>query len=271
MGGRRWTDKEINYLTESWGATSIPTIASSLGKSITAVELKANRLKLGSFMHCGDYITLPQLWEALGLSRLTYRTPDWLKKHEFPFKYKKVRSANRRFKVVYLDDFWKWAENNKELLDFSKLEYLILGQEPEWVDIKRNQDRLKSSMIITTDWTSYEDTKLLDMLKSYRYTLKDIANYFHRTEQAVKQRICKLNIKYRPIPMDNQIKWTDEDVELLIELVKEYPNYTLIKNKLSNHSEMSIKSKLYRLFGTQVLHRIKDKLAETAVSEYVKK
>lgn len=260
MGGRRWTDKEIKYLSESWGVTSIPTIASSLGKSITAVERKANRLKLGSFMHCGDYITLPQLWEALGLSRLTYRTTDWLKKHEFPFKYKKVRSANRRFKVVYLDDFWKWAENNKELLDFSKLEYLILGQEPEWVDIKRNQDRLKNSMIIATEWTSYEDTKLLDMLKSYRYTLKDIANYFHRTEQAVKQRICKLNIEYRPIPISTHSRWTNEETETLLQLVKEYSNYTLIKDKIPNHSEMSIKSKLYRLFGTQILHEIKKQI-----------
>lgn len=41
---------------------------------------------------------------------------------------------NNTFKIIYLDEFWKWAEKNRSFLDFSKMEPLALGKEPGWVN-----------------------------------------------------------------------------------------------------------------------------------------
>lgn len=47
---------------------------------------------------------------------------------------KKVKGSS--FKVINLDEFWKWAEKNRTIIDFSQLEENVLGKEPEWLKDK---------------------------------------------------------------------------------------------------------------------------------------
>ena len=54
-----------------------------------------------------------------------------------PVKEKKVRRC--KFKVVDIEDFWKWAEQNKSLLNFSKMQPYCFGAEPDWVKVKRER------------------------------------------------------------------------------------------------------------------------------------
>jgi len=46
MGNRRWTEKEIEYLSSKWGNMPIEKIAKNLNRSVTAVFIKKNRLGL---------------------------------------------------------------------------------------------------------------------------------------------------------------------------------------------------------------------------------
>lgn len=256
----KWTEEDITYLQESWGTKTIHYISKHLNRTPVAIERMANRLKLGPWLNSGDYITLNQLWKTLGLGNGNeYRKISWIQNRSFPVKYK--RSNKRNTQIVYLKDFWDWAEHNQDILDLSKLEPLSLGEEPKWVETKRLQDRLKNIQIIETPWTDYEDNKLLDMLKSYRYTTKQIAQTLHRTEQAITQRINMLGIKYRPLPEDKHNTWTDEDVLLLKELLVTNSHYAIICTKLPNHSEKAIKSKVYKMFGTQDLQKVKKLLS----------
>lgn len=251
-----WTIEEISFLEDSWGTKTIQSIAKHLNRSTISVERKANRLQLGPWLESGDYITLNQLWKTLGLGNGNeYRKISWIEKRNFPVKYKK--SVKRNTQIVYIKDFWIWAECNQDMLDLSKLEPLSLGEEPKWVENKRLQDRMKNIRVQESNWTKYDDNRLLDMLKSYRYTTKQIANTLHRTEQAVIQRINSLDIKYRPLPEDKHNTWTDDELQLLIELLRTCSHYTLISNKIQSHSEKAIKSKVYNLFGTQNLTRVR--------------
>ena len=53
-----WTDKETEYLRESWGTVDISRIAKKLNRTEVAILKKAERLKLGAFLNNGEYINI---------------------------------------------------------------------------------------------------------------------------------------------------------------------------------------------------------------------
>ncbi|WP_368260255.1 Myb-like DNA-binding domain-containing protein, partial [Clostridium paraputrificum] len=92
-------------------------------------------------------------------------------------------------------------------------------------------------------WTKEDDTLLISLIKTYKYTYKDLASRFNRTEAAIKRRLKDLNVPYRPIPLDNHIKWTDEEDNLMINLYNQgYDAYSIAK-KL-NKTHLSIPDRL---------------------------
>ena len=46
----RWSKEEEEFLTENWGNLSIKAIAKKLNRSKNAIEVRKNRLGLGSFL-----------------------------------------------------------------------------------------------------------------------------------------------------------------------------------------------------------------------------
>ena len=258
---KNWTDEELAYLKEQWGTTPIIKIANYLNRTTTSIQRKACRLGLGNFLNNGEYITFRQLLKALQLNECNSSAKiAWIKPRNFPIKYKKVNTTS--FEIVYIKDFWIWAEQNQDTLDFSKLEPLILGEEPEWVDKKRKSDSTKANTIKTSDWTDYEDNQLINLVKEYRYTTKELSNILHRTESAILTRLRNLNIKYRPIPEDKHKKWTKEEDEILIKAIQTETNWISIAKLIPNHSEKAIKSKAYLMFKTQKLNKIKKLLSD---------
>lgn len=258
---KNWTDRELNYLKEYWGEVSIKSIANNLKRTAVSVQRKANRLGLGNFLDNGDYITFRQLLRALQINECNSSDKiAWTKSRNFPIKHKKVNTTS--FEIVYLKDFWQWAEQNQDVLDFSKLEPLLLGKEPDWVAKKRTSDSIKANKIKTNLWTEYEDNQLINLVKEYKYTTKELSNILHRTESAIRKRLENLNCKYRPLPEPKHNNWTDEEVNILIKALKEETNWIAIKQLIPNHSEKAIKSKCYIMFNTQKLINIKKLLSE---------
>ncbi len=130
-----WTQDEMDYMQDSWGSKSQKAIAKKLGRSINSVRIKANRLGLGNMLEHGEYVTFNQLCLALnGGNFNSYQLTSWCENRGFPIKHKLI--MERRIRVVYIDDFWEWAEKNRTFIDFSKLEEFVLGKEPEWVKNK---------------------------------------------------------------------------------------------------------------------------------------
>ncbi|WP_352420755.1 hypothetical protein [Proteiniborus sp.] len=56
------------------------------------------------------------------------------------------------------------------------------------------------------------------MLNQYKYTYREISLRLQRTEGAVKRRMLDLGVKARPLKMPNHNPWTEEEVEILIDL-----------------------------------------------------
>ena len=209
---RLWTEEDIEILEDNWGVVAIPAIAKKINRSIAAVRLKASRIGLGRHLDGGEYISLRQLLDALGLIENYTDLRSRLKRDGLPVRKKLV--VEKRYDAVLLDDFWEWAKNNKHKITFARFEENALGAEEDWVKKKRRLDYENSLVIKTSPWSQKDDDNLKFLLKQNKYDYSYIAGNLGRTEGAVKRRIYDLNLKDWPVRRPNRA-WTKEDVDTL--------------------------------------------------------
>lgn len=242
---KKWTDKEEAYLQDKWGTVSIKGLSKALGRSENAIIVRAKRLGCGAHLAGDTRISLNQLMLAIyGKNMLGY-TSDKLIRHGLPVKWHVVRK--NRFRVIDIDVFWKWAEDNKSILDFSRFEKYGLGAEPDWVDVKRKADYKKLQLHgqHNAAWTKTEDDKLRYLLSKGTYTYSDLAAELRHSEAAIKHRILDLGIETRPVRCLPR-KWTEEEVETLCNMVDAGYDFTLIAEKL-NRTALATRGKFERL------------------------
>ena len=262
LGSKVWKPEEISYLEENWGYVSIPSIAAKLNRTPVAIQNKARRLCLGPALLGGDYITFNQLIKAVtGLSQsYSYHLISWVKNRGLPIHKRKVK--NNSFRVVYLDEFWEWAEKNKSFLDFSKMEPLILGEEPEWVKEQRRKDYQAFALQRKDPWTPAEDSKLLNLLKKQKYGYKELSEILCRSAGAIQRRCTDLGTKYRPVKADTHgatAEWKDSDYVILAEGLKNGDSYTAIGNQIGK-SEKAIRGKVYNVYLTESADKVRSML-----------
>ena len=191
---RNWTQQEKQFLQENWGIKSIPSIAKYLDRPAGGIVNMAHKLSLGPALMGGEYITLNQLMIAVTGSAVdAYHKISWIQNRGMPVRYKTVN--NNRFRVVYLDDFWKWAEKNRSFIDFSKMEPLILGEEPPWVEEQRKKDIVSFSLQRKDPWTPAEDKRLLDLLKQQKNGYMELSQILKRSAGAIQRRCTDLGTK----------------------------------------------------------------------------
>ena len=156
----------------------------------------------------------------------------------FPVRYKRV--YHNRFRVVYLDEFWDWAKENKRKIDFSKMEENILGAEPDWVKIKRKIDF--ECIMKTSPWAKAEDLKLERMLLQKKHTYTDLSAELNRTEGAIRRRIYDLAIDIRPVRAKTK-KWTSKEEAILVFMYDEGWSLEKIGHKLGRTGQ-SVRGKI---------------------------
>lgn len=257
MGNNRnWTQAEIDYLEEKWGTVSVPHIAEELGRSDTAVVKKAQKLNLCAWYESGDYISVNQVFLALfGHKVYSYNSISWFQNRGFPVQYRKMR--NDTVKVVNLDDFWKWAEENKQFLDFSRFEEYDLGKEPSWVKQKRREDVERRYKVKTTPWTPLDDEMLRSLLRKNKYTCMELSAKLRRTEGAIIRRISELKLKERPVKMSKNNPWTQEQLDTLGRMIKQGSKYTAIHEQIPDKSCKAIQGLVYRYYLTEDLCKVR--------------
>ena len=253
---RNWTPEDKIYLSDNWGTTAMPTLMEKLNRNKNAILIMVQRLDLGPFLECGDYITFNQLLRALGYTGGTgYLTKSWVNDRGFPVKYKRVNE--NRFMIVYLEDFWEWAEKNQELLEFSRFEENALGKEPDWAKDKRKRDFKYKQQIKTDPWTTLEDEKLKRFLKQQKYGYKELSKIFGRTSGAIQRRCCDLKIMDRPVKADNRIEWTKEELQRLGDMIKQGFRYSAISDVIGK-SDKAIRGYVYRFYLTESLDKVRE-------------
>ena len=243
----------MDYLFEQWGTVNIKTISKKIDRTEKAIYSKAYELGLGKQIESGEYITANQLFIALGYSQFdSTKLESWVKNRKLPIKYKNLRT--KKFKVIYIEDFWKWAEKNKNFVDFSKFTRYALGKEPDWVESKRQNDILKSSKYKKYNWTQKEDEYLIFLVNQFKYSYHEISQLLGRSVSSITMRLVELNVKSRPIKAYSCNKWTEEEITLLDDLILSGAGYPIISERIGRSSK-AIAGFVYRKYGSENLDK----------------
>ena len=262
--GRNWTQAEKDYLAENWGTVSVERIAENLNRSVGGVINMKGRMGLGAYLDSGDYITLNQLLCAFQGTNAgySYKTISWVKKRGMPVHSRKVNK--KRVKVVYLEEFWKWAEKNRSFLDFSKMQPLSLGEEPDWVEEQRKKDYYAFANQRKDPWTPGEDSRLKALLKQHKYGYAELSDMLHRSAGAIQRRINDLGLKERPVKAENhgkECEWTAEDFQLLADGIRNGDSYTEI-GRAVGRSEKAVRGKVYTVYLTERADKVRTMLGD---------
>ena len=264
LGKRTWTAEEENYLRESWGTVTVDGICRHLNRTKNAILVRVNRLGLPPYLESGEYITFQQLILAMGLGRTSgkYLQISWVKNRDFPMRYKRRGKATIR--VVYLEEFWPWAEKNRSFLDFSKMEPLALGAEPGWVAEQRRKDFQAFAIQRKDPWTPEEDGRLKTLVEQQRYGYAELSEMLRRSAGAIQRRCTDLGLKARPVKADNHgsaATWTKEDFDKLADGIRRGDSYTLI-GKAIGKSEKAVRGKVYFVYLTENQDRVRAMMGE---------
>lgn len=183
---RRWTADEIDYLKENIGYRRVKEIADSLGRTETAVTLKLKRLGIGFTRSLSGKITSGELAQLLGVDRNTVK--GWIVTHGLP-STRKVTCKKRKYILISPEEFWRWAKDNREKIDFSKMERNSLPPEPRWVAEERKNPSFQQRNY--QEWSTQEDrllARLIDEGLSYR----EIAERMNRSAYSIEKRYHRI-------------------------------------------------------------------------------
>ncbi|HMM31189.1 MAG TPA: hypothetical protein PKB13_05340 [Clostridia bacterium] len=254
---RPWTEAENEQLMDKWGQVSIPRLAKNFGRSVNAIKIRAQRLGLGAVLMAGEYVTLNQLIKAVygDTGSYSYKIKSWCENRGLPVHTKRVDKCS--FRVVYLGEFWKWAEQNKSFLDFSKMEPHALGEEPAWVADQRKRDFHSCALQRKDPWTPLEDQELIRLLKQHRYGYAELSKMLHRSAGAIQRRCTDLKLKERPVKADNRDEWTEEDFRIVADGIRAGDSYTVIGEAVGR-SEKAVRGKLYYTYLTENADKIRE-------------
>lgn len=262
-GGRPWTPEEEDLLSDRWGTVSIASIAKDLGRTENAVQVRANKLGLGAFLEGGEYVSLNQLMYAVTGSQChSYTLKSWVKNRGFPVHTK--RRLAQSVRVVYLDEFWEWAEKNRSFIDFSKMEPLALGAEPDWVAEQRRKDFNACAIQRKDAWTQGEDARLKMLLAQHKYTWAELAKELSRSCGAIQRRIQDLGLKDRPIriPCGGRAgTWTEEMFQILADGIRHGDSYQAIGESIGI-SEKAVRGKVYYDYLTESADKVRQMMGD---------
>ena len=257
--GRNWTAEEEEYLCENWGKVSLPSICKKLNRSKNAIKVRVTRLGLGAFCDAGDYVTLHQLLKAVtGTSASdTYKIKSWIENRGLPVFTKTI--SQKRVRCIRIEDFWTWADKNRSFLDFTKMEPLALGKEPEWVAEQRKYDTYGNALQRKDPWTSENDSRLKMLLSQQKYTYAEMSEMLKRSTGAIQRRCTDLGIKERPVRIDPHGRdsfWTSADYATVADGIRSGMSYTMI-GRLIGKSEKALRGKIYTVYLTENADKVR--------------
>ena len=214
----------------------------------------------------GDYVTFNQLMLTLtdNSQSYSYQMKSWVENRGLPVHTQRVDQCTWR--VVYLDEFWAWAEQHRSFIDFSKLEPLALGKEPDWVPEQRRKDFQAFALQRKDPWTPDEDNQLIRLLKLHKYGYAELSEKLRRSEGAIVRRCRDLGLMERPVRADNHganAAWTDAHFQGLADGIRHGDSYPAIGKKIGK-SEKAIRGKVYFTYLTEDADKVRATLGSGA-------
>lgn len=161
-----------------------------------------------------------------------------------------------------MDEFWEWAERNRSFIDFSKMEPLALGAEPDWVAQQRKIDTVSFANQRKDPWTKDEDQRLEYLLRQHKYTYAEISRELRRSAGAVQRRCQDLGLKERPVRESPHNPWSDADLQLMADMIRQGCSYTMIGDACGGRSEKAVRGVVFNRYHTENADKVRAMLGD---------
>jgi DNA-binding CsgD family transcriptional regulator len=182
------TEKELCYIEDNLGRQSLQSIARKLGLQPKSLEITLIRKRGTSNTKISTgMVTAGELAKTLQIDRNT--VVGWIKRHGLPYK-QRVTRYKKKFTFIDIEEFWKWAYEHKDRIDFSKLAPNSLPPEPEWVKEERKK---KKNVRNYRSWTIQEEKQLMELAASGK-SFQEIAKMLNRTRLSVEKKYNRLKL-----------------------------------------------------------------------------
>jgi DNA-directed RNA polymerase specialized sigma subunit len=181
----KYAPEDIQMIKDQLGSQSLSTIAKRLNRSIVALEVKITRLGLSHTKSYTGMITAGELAKALKIDRNSVM--QWILNHDLD-SYQRITRSKKRFTFIDIDEFWEWADKNRQKIDFSRLEPDALPPEPSWVEDERKLERLVTNY---KAWTKHEERLLMEFYCCGK-TMGEISAILGRTRESIRKKIKRL-------------------------------------------------------------------------------
>lgn len=123
---REWTESEERALRNRYQYQTVQKTAQMLNRSIYSVKRKAAKMGLS---HYNDKLSAKTVVQSFNTEIRSVKR--WIEKFGLPSK--KVNHGTHYTYYIDAEDFWKWAEEHKDIINWSKYESRSLVPEPKWV------------------------------------------------------------------------------------------------------------------------------------------
>nr|DAV66952.1 MAG TPA: Pyocin activator protein PrtN [Caudoviricetes sp.] len=174
---QRWTDREIRYLESKYLNQAVSITAKRLNRTERAVVKKALDIGL-SKVH--DVLSVNKLAECFNVTHKVVM--KWINQYDLPCRKFKCSCCTKY--MIDLENFWKWAEQHKDIINWSRYNCTTLALEPAWVRCEKfSYDRPNKGKY----WTDMEIKYAKSMLRrgmSYREVAKELG----RTQSGVAHK-----------------------------------------------------------------------------------
>lgn len=196
-----WTEDDEIFLEINWGIKSIDWIGKKLGRTPGAIRRRGYDKGLGGMYRNGYHLTVTQISDVLNVDPSTIY--NWI-------KTKKLKSINKTFdkqKCIFVkfEILYQFLKENQKLWNATKLEYLGLNKEEDWLIKKRKEDNNELKNKSNTPWTRREEEQLIKMLSENR-SLYEITKAINRTKDSISSKRKELRKQNRLIPLNKEIQ-----------------------------------------------------------------
>jgi hypothetical protein len=186
LGKKIWSEMEVDYLKENIGMMKISTMAEKLDRSENSIVLKAKRLGIANTKSHQGYLNVAELAKLIGKDRKV--VSYWTKNCGLQM-YRRITRSERSFCFIKPEEFWEWALDNQEKLNFQNIEPNSIPPEPDWVREVRMTQEVKEK--VYKNWTTKEMQKLIE-LKLLGLDEDKIAKNLNRSSASIKRKLDRM-------------------------------------------------------------------------------
>ena len=165
---RPWTDREVAYLEAKYVTQPVELTAKRLKRTMVSVQHKAMRLGLNSYAS--------EWYNATTIAACFQHDCEvvirWVEKHGL--QARKIVLPNQTRYLIDPDEFWKWADTHRALINWSNYIPLSLPPEPEWVNEERKNYKNTRHRKLFTDTEKIQIKHMIRQGKTYQ----EIADYW---------------------------------------------------------------------------------------------